>query len=90
MLVQKVFPWQKPVSVAAKPLGSELLISRLVFLAQGGVRQKLKMSFLNMSLKIMYIVCIPNSHGKHPATPFVEPEGKGMLRAIHESTCNSL
>jgi hypothetical protein len=33
---------QKPVSAAAKPLGSELQLSRWVFLAQGDARQKLK------------------------------------------------
>jgi hypothetical protein len=37
---QEVLMWQKPVSAAEKPLGSELLLSGQIFLAQGGPGQK--------------------------------------------------
>ncbi len=41
-LIREVLPQQKPVSAAAKPLGSVSLFFRLVFLAQDGARLKLK------------------------------------------------
>jgi hypothetical protein len=40
--IREVLLQQKPVSAAAKRLGSVLPLSRQVFSAQGGVRQKLK------------------------------------------------
>jgi hypothetical protein len=41
-LIREVLPWQKLVSAMAKPLGSMLLLSRRVFSAQDGARQKLE------------------------------------------------
>ncbi len=41
-LIREVLPRQKPVSVAAKPLGSVSPFSRRVFLTQDGGRQKLR------------------------------------------------
>jgi hypothetical protein len=52
---------QKPVSAAAKNLGSMTLLSRQVFSAQGSPRKKLKIcpelpgkSFLNIYINILY------------------------------------
>ncbi len=71
--------WQKLVSAAAKPLGSVSPLSRWVFSAQGGARQELKIcpelvkiSFLYVYKKILYIVCSPNSKEKRPSTQFLE------------------
>jgi hypothetical protein len=58
--IQEVLLQQKPVSAAAKPLGSVSPLSRRVFSAQDGARQKLKtyvqnrleINFLNLFLKI--------------------------------------
>jgi hypothetical protein len=72
--IREVLLRQKLVSGAAKPLGSVPPFSRRVFLAQGGARQKLKnrleISFLNLFLKILYVVCSPNGNGKRPSTQF--------------------
>jgi hypothetical protein len=75
--IREVLPRQKPVSGEAKPLGSVLPISRRVFSAQDVARQKLKISpkpseisFLNLFLKVLYVVCSPNSNGKCPSTQF--------------------
>jgi hypothetical protein len=53
----------------------------MVFSAQGGSRQKLKislehleMSFLNMFLKVLYIACRPNGNGKRPVASFLEKD----------------
>jgi hypothetical protein len=74
---------QNPVSTTANSLGSESPLSRRVFQAQGGPRQKLKkhvqnrlemMSFPHMSLKILYVVCSPNGNVKRPVTSFLEKD----------------
>jgi hypothetical protein len=55
---------QKLVSAAAKPLGSVSPLSRWVFSAQDGSRQnRLEISFLNLFLKILYVVCSLNGNG---------------------------
>jgi hypothetical protein len=82
-LIQKILLWQKPVSSMAKPLGSELLLSRQVFSAQDGARKnkkyvqnRLEKNILNMFLKILYIVArmaTENVWQLH----FVEPGGRG-------------
>jgi hypothetical protein len=65
--------WQTLVCATAKPLGSEALLSRQVFSAQGDLRQKLniclEINFL-IVFKIFHIVCSPNGNVKRPATSF--------------------
>jgi hypothetical protein len=73
-------PGQKPVSAKAKPLGSELLISTWVFLAQGGPRQQQKcpeppkISFLNMFFFKLYDACSQNGNVKYLATSSLEKD----------------
>jgi hypothetical protein len=67
--------WQKPVSAAAKPLGSVPPLSRGVFSAQDGAKQKLKIfpqpsgNMLSKSVfKILYVVRSPNGNRKRQST----------------------
>jgi hypothetical protein len=66
---RKVLLWQKPVFATAKPLGSELLLSRQVFSAQDGARQTLKLCSISSQnelskyvFKILDVVCSLNSN----------------------------
>jgi hypothetical protein len=52
---------QKPVSAVAKPLGSVL-----------PVQNRLEISFMNLFLKILYVVCGLNGNGKLLSTQFLE------------------
>jgi hypothetical protein len=75
--IQEVLLRQKLVSGAAKPLGSVSPLSRQVFSAQDGARQKLKIcpepsgnKLSEYFLKILYVVCSPNGKRKRPSTQF--------------------
>jgi hypothetical protein len=70
---------QKPVYGAAKPLGSVLPLSRWVFSAQDGARQKLKTcpepsgnKLSESFLKILHVVCSSKGNGNVRVINFLE------------------